>query len=136
MPIGLPDRRIWRGQVVFDLLMQLRKPVVRDHREHVMFDMVVHVPIDKAADPVHQNRACVQPIYLPQHELSRRTSHVHDGALLSSAQAPRTHKARYAGARTVNLCGFQEADTGACPTIELQRCGNNPCIAGRGGALS
>src|SRR5207247_1096213 len=40
-----PQRRVDRRAVVLDLLVQLRQPVVRDHRKHVVLDGVVHVPV-------------------------------------------------------------------------------------------
>ena len=42
--------------------MQLRQRVIRHHREHVVLDMVVHVPVDEAADRVHQHGARVEPV--------------------------------------------------------------------------
>ena len=60
--VRLKDRWIGFGQVVFDLFMQLGQAVVGHHREHVVLNMVVHVPIDEAADRVHQNGAGIQPV--------------------------------------------------------------------------
>ena len=42
--------------------MQLGKPVVRHHREHVVLDVVVHVPVQEPVDPAHLHRAGVQPV--------------------------------------------------------------------------
>jgi hypothetical protein len=47
---------------VLDLLVQLRQPVVRDHREHVVLDVVVHVPVQEPVDHAHLHRAGVQPV--------------------------------------------------------------------------
>ena len=45
-----------------DQRVQRRQVVIGHHREHMVFQVVVHVEIDEPADRVHQHRAGVQPV--------------------------------------------------------------------------
>ena len=56
------NRRRWRRQVVLDQRVQAGQGVERNHRKHVMLDMVVHVPIDEPRHRIHQHRARIQPM--------------------------------------------------------------------------
>ncbi|MCY1235197.1 hypothetical protein D9M72_478040 [compost metagenome] len=58
----MQHRRVRLRQVVLDHGVKLRKRVIGHHREHVVLHMVVHVPIDEAAQRVHVDRAAVQPM--------------------------------------------------------------------------
>ena len=49
----------WRT-LILDHLVELREIVVRHHRKHVMFDVIVHVGIEKAEDRVHNYSPTVQ----------------------------------------------------------------------------
>lgn len=57
-----PDGRIRRRHIMFDQSMKFGQIIIRDHRKHVMFKVIVHVEIDKAADRVHQHSSRVQPM--------------------------------------------------------------------------
>jgi hypothetical protein len=60
--------------------MQPRQRVVGHHREHVMFDVVVHVPVDPAAERVHQDSAGVQAVVehvLGQPAMLQKARHDH-----------------------------------------------------------
>ena len=59
---GFRDRPVRLGQVVPDRRVKLGQPVVGHHREHVVFDMVVHVPVNEPAHRVHVDGARVQPM--------------------------------------------------------------------------
>src|SRR5262245_20621999 len=48
LAIAGPDRRVCRRQVVLDHRMEARQRMVGHHREHVVFDVIVHVPVDEA----------------------------------------------------------------------------------------
>ena len=57
---GGKNRGIGRRTVGFDDRMQLGQRMIRHEREHVVLEMVIHVPVDEAADRVHVNRAAVE----------------------------------------------------------------------------
>ena len=42
--------------------MKGRQGVIRHHREHVMLDVVVHVPVEESYDGVHVDSAAVEPV--------------------------------------------------------------------------
>ena len=48
--------------VVLHDRMQLRQRVIRHQREHVVLDVVVHVPVEKPVDRIHVHRAAVEPM--------------------------------------------------------------------------
>ena len=62
LAVGRKDRRIGGGEIVFDRGVQVGQAVVGHHREHVVFDVVIHVPIDETADAVHVNGTAVEPV--------------------------------------------------------------------------
>ena len=47
---------------MLNYLMQFGQPMIWHHREHVMLDVVIHVPINETADPIHINCATVQAV--------------------------------------------------------------------------
>ena len=47
---------------MFDPGVQLRQAVIGHHGKHMMFDMIVHVPVNKPADPVHIYGAAVKSV--------------------------------------------------------------------------
>ena len=47
---------------MFDRLMQGGQIVIGHHGEHMMFDMVIHVPIDETADRVHVNATGIEAV--------------------------------------------------------------------------
>ena len=59
---GGGNRRIGRRTIILDQLMQTRQRMVGHQWEHVMFDVIVHVPVDEPADRVHMDRAAVEPV--------------------------------------------------------------------------
>src|SRR4051794_30373592 len=53
LAISFPEAVICGRSIALHLLMERRKSVIGHHREHVMLDVVIHVPIDEAEDRVH-----------------------------------------------------------------------------------
>ena len=49
-----------KAQIVFDQRMQAGQRVIGHSWKHVVFDMVIQVPIDEAADEIHVNGARIQ----------------------------------------------------------------------------
>ena len=62
LAIGGPDGPVRRGQIAFDHFMQLGQIIIRHQREHVMFNVIVHIQINKPAERIHQNGTCIQPV--------------------------------------------------------------------------
>ena len=60
--VSRQDARVGFRHVSLHHFMQARQVVVGHEREHVMLDVVVHVPIEVAVDHVHVHRAAVDPV--------------------------------------------------------------------------
>ena len=62
LTIGGQQAGVGLGAVVPDGGVKLRQSVIGHHREHVMFDVVVHVPIKEARHRVHHHGPAVQAV--------------------------------------------------------------------------
>ena len=58
----IEEAAVGRGHVLLHHLVKSRQVVIWYQRKHVVFDMVVHVPIQEAIDRVHVNRAAVHAV--------------------------------------------------------------------------
>lgn len=57
LAVPVPERRCGGRQIMADHFVQSWQLVVGNHREHVMLDMIVHVPVNEPADRVEQYRS-------------------------------------------------------------------------------
>ena len=48
--------------IVLHQFMQSRQCMVRHQREHVVLDVVIHVPVEIPVDRVHVDRAAIEPV--------------------------------------------------------------------------
>ena len=124
LAVAVQDRRVRRRQVVLDHLMQPGQRVIRHHREHVVLDVVVHVPVDEAADRVHEHGAAVEPVVgdvVGKPAMLQQPGHAHGarrrrGAAGRSASAagstPWRSPARSSRHRSPSRCGRRGSPSG------------------------
>src|ERR1700758_3204685 len=55
---SIPQATIGAREARFHSIVQSRKSVERHHRKHVMFDVVVHVEVEKTKNWIELDRAC------------------------------------------------------------------------------
>ena len=60
LSIGREQGRVRHRHVRPQLLVKFGQPVVRDHGEHVVFDVVIHVPVDEPVERSHEDGERVQ----------------------------------------------------------------------------
>lgn len=77
--------------------MQPGQRVVRHHREHVVLDMVVHIPVQPAHHRVHINGAAVQPVVkhvFGQPAVLQKSGHDHMPATVDAGAADQQQRDR------------------------------------------
>ena len=57
LAVPVPERWCGRWQIMADQFVQSWQLVIGNHREHVMLDMIVHVPVNEPADRVEKYRS-------------------------------------------------------------------------------
>jgi hypothetical protein len=78
--VSVPHRRVGPWQVMLEKIMQARQRIIGHHREHVMFNMVIHVPIDPPTDRIYINRSRVQAMVkyiVSQANVLQEARHIH-----------------------------------------------------------
>ena len=80
----IPNRRIGCRQIMLDKLMQARQSMKGHKGEHVMFHVIIHVPINPTADGIHIDRSTIQSM-INQTHLPLKWVIVNDGSTDSTA---------------------------------------------------
>ena len=110
---GGEKARIGRRTIVFHRGMQLRQRVIRHQGEHMVLDVVVHVPVQIPVDPAHVHRAAVEPVI--EHILGQTrvlrvpVSDQQPGAEDSSTSMPPRHAQRQIQRTAAHraMCSFE-----------------------------